>query len=495
MTLIRPSLDYTDKDFDALSARLFNLIPTAFPEWTDTQVANFGNLLVEMFAFVGDVLTYYQDNQALESRWSTAQLRRSLLSMAKLIGYKAKGASSATANLTFQLATIPTAAVVIEAGDSFTTDGFSNITFYAVSRTVIPTGANPPVAFIDVENAEVFIESFASVALASQKFVLKEAPYVDGSLTVLADNGTFTVVEDFLNSGAVDRHVVLSIDANSRATIVFGDGINGRIPIGTILCSYKVGGGVAGNVAAGKITQSGKSYTDVNGTPVTVKVINAAAASGGSDIETVEAMREAAPATLRALTRTVCREDYEINALRVPGVSRALMVTSNEQPTILENRGTLYIIPEGGGVATQALCNRVLTTITKDYPKTITFLPTVRPAKLLSVAVTTRVHLRPTASAAVVGSAIRTAVTKFFALNADDGSRNANIDFGWYLDGAIAWSDVFNVVRDTAGVRKVDDGLGNLTLNGQADDLELAPDQFPVLQSVTVINAATGLVI
>lgn len=42
------------------------------PDWTDFDVASFGNLLVELNAFVGNVLTFYQDNFARESRLVTA---------------------------------------------------------------------------------------------------------------------------------------------------------------------------------------------------------------------------------------------------------------------------------------------------------------------------------------------------------------------------------------------------------------------------------------
>jgi hypothetical protein len=39
--------------------------------------------------------------------------------------------------------------------------------------------------------------------------------------------------------------------------------------------------------------------------------------------------------------------------------------------------------------------------------------------------------------------------------------------------GEIAWSDVFNVIRDTEGVRKIGDRQGDLKLNGLAADIEL----------------------
>jgi hypothetical protein len=62
VAVLPTSLDYTDKDFDALRARLIALVKSVFPDWSDFSVASFGNLLIEMYAFVGDVLTFYLDN-------------------------------------------------------------------------------------------------------------------------------------------------------------------------------------------------------------------------------------------------------------------------------------------------------------------------------------------------------------------------------------------------------------------------------------------------
>ena len=50
-----PVVDYTDKDFDSLRVRLYNLLSSVFPEWTDQNVANFGNILVELFSHVANL--------------------------------------------------------------------------------------------------------------------------------------------------------------------------------------------------------------------------------------------------------------------------------------------------------------------------------------------------------------------------------------------------------------------------------------------------------
>ena len=116
MATLPESVDYTDKDFDALRARLIALIKSVFPDWTDFDVASFGNLLVELYAFVGDVLTFYQDNLARESRLVTATQRKSVMALAKMLGYRLQGAQAATASVVLQLARVPTASVTIPAG-------------------------------------------------------------------------------------------------------------------------------------------------------------------------------------------------------------------------------------------------------------------------------------------------------------------------------------------------------------------------------------------
>lgn len=83
MATLPESVDYTDRDFDARRARLIALIESFFPDWTDFDVASFGNLLVELYAYVGDALTFYQDNLARESRLVTATQRKSVMTLAK----------------------------------------------------------------------------------------------------------------------------------------------------------------------------------------------------------------------------------------------------------------------------------------------------------------------------------------------------------------------------------------------------------------------------
>lgn len=502
MALLPENVDYSDKDFDALRARLINLVRTAFPDWTDFNVANFGNILLELFAFTGDVLTFYQDNQARESRISTAQLRKSLIGLSKLIGFEPAGATAATVDVTATLAAVPVGDVDFLAGDTFRTLEITEpIVFQLLASVTILGGADPPVAILSMENSANSQEVFTSSGVANQEFRLDDTPFLDGSLVVIAADGTYTEVDNFLSSTASDRHLTVVVDENDRATVRFGNGTNGSIPQGVITFDYKTGGGPTGNVTPNSIRKTDVSYQDEFGNPQVVALTHAVAASGGSPRQTVEGIRVAAPESIRAINRTVAREDFEINAKKVAGVARALMLTSNERAAIDENAGQLHIIPDGGGVPSTALKDAVAAKLapTGDLPHTLTFVLFVVDPVFLTIDVIATVFLASGQTASVVDARIRTNLTTFFAIDLADGSPNPDIDFGFNFkdaagdpSGEIAWSDVHNVVRDTTGVRKVGDVLGSFLLNGAQLDVPIDVEEFPKLGTVTIINGDTG---
>jgi hypothetical protein len=92
----RPAIDYTARDYDSILAAMRAVIPEELG-WTDhTSEADFGNVLLELFASMGDVLSYYQDRVADESFLTTARTRRSVISHLRLIGYELATASPAS---------------------------------------------------------------------------------------------------------------------------------------------------------------------------------------------------------------------------------------------------------------------------------------------------------------------------------------------------------------------------------------------------------------
>ncbi len=500
MAILPGSVDYTDKDFDSLRARLIALLRSVFPDWSDFDVASFGNLLVEMYAFVGDVITYYLDNQARESRIGTATQRKNVIALAQLLGYRLHGARAATAEVVFSLPRPPVADVPVSAGTVVRTREVTEpVRFQLLADVLIPAGLDPPLVTGVVEHSVLHPQLFDAQGLAGLDLPLDHTPYLDGSTLVSAANGGYVERSSLLGSGPNDRDLLVLVDQNDRAMLRFGDGVSGAPPTGTINVSYKTGGGAVGNVEAHRLVVAEGVFADVHGRPVQLSVTNPNPASGGTNRQSLASARLLAPESLRVLNRTVAREDFEINARRLPAVARALMLTSDDDQTIEENSGILYVIPQGGGLPTPALKNAVLLQVTEVYPCTLTFQVRVQDPVFNVVRVLARVHLQQGQEPSAVRDRIRANLAAMFRVSNSDGTPNPQVDFGFNVRdadgnpaGEVTWSDVFNVVRDTLGVRKVGDGHGDLKLNDLPADVRLGLREFPVLGEVTLIDAQTG---
>jgi hypothetical protein len=502
MANLPATLDYTNKDFDSLNERLDNLIRQTFPDWTDTQVSNFGNLLKELFANVGDVLLFYQDNQGKESRLTDVELRKNAIALAKMLGFQPPGATAATVDVLVTLDSVPVADVQFEDGQIVRTrDIDAPVEFQMLGGLTIPAGTDPPQAFVSVENSENADDVFTSSGLVDQEFQLSATPFVDGSAVIFAVNGAYTVVDNFLSSSSTDLHVTVLVDENDRATLRFGNGVNGAIPSGVITVGYKFGGGAAGNVEANTITDIPGTFTDDLGNPHRATVNNPERAGGGTERMSVPKIKERAPESVRVSDRTVALEDYQIGAEQVPGVARALMLTSDQAEGIPENRGFLYVIPEGGGLPSQALKDAVLEAVTVTKPNTITFKVFVRDPVYKVVDIGATIFKEAGVSAEVVGAQVRASLEEFFAIKNPDGTVNTRIGFGFsgtQADGTPAreiplMGDVLaSIIAENTGVRKVGDRDQDFTINGSHEDAPLELFEFPLLGGVTLLDGDTG---
>jgi len=505
MAILPENLDYTDKDFDAIVARLNNLLAGVYPDWTDHTAASFGNILKELFAFVFDYLGFYQDNQAKESRLTDLELRENAIKIARMLGFATPGASAASADILVTLDKVPLADVVFSDGQEVRTrDVDAPARFQFIGELTIPAGTDPPQAFVTVENSANYEEDFQSTGLTDQEFRLSGAPYLDDSLVVLAGNGAYTLVDSHLDSGALDRHVVVSVDASHRANLRFGDGVTGAIPVGLISAQYKTGGGRAGNVEANTITRIDGSFTDELGNPVQVSVNNPTRASGGTDRMSTEQIKLRAPRSVRVSDRTVALDDYEIGAEAVQGVARALMLTADQAPGIPENRGFLYVIPVGGGLPTSVLKDLVLEAVTVTKPNTVTFRVEVVDPLYATFDFDITLFRKPGFTPSQVGNNVRAKMAEFFQLENLDGTPNEKIGFGFagkQADGTPAREIplmgelLAEVVAASTGVRKIGDRPQDFTINGSHADAPLELYEFPVLGVITLRDGDTGEVL
>ena len=91
---------YLNKDFSSFKANLIEFAKVYFPNnYNDFNEASPGMMFMEMASYVGDVLSYYIDNQFKESLLAFAEEKKTVYNMAKALGYKPRQATPATAIL------------------------------------------------------------------------------------------------------------------------------------------------------------------------------------------------------------------------------------------------------------------------------------------------------------------------------------------------------------------------------------------------------------
>lgn len=99
----RPIIDYVTKDYAGFRDGMLAQIPLLLPNWTDRSEADFGVALIELFAYVADILSYYQDRVANEAYLATASQRRSVQELLRLIDYQIDPGLAASALLHFDV--------------------------------------------------------------------------------------------------------------------------------------------------------------------------------------------------------------------------------------------------------------------------------------------------------------------------------------------------------------------------------------------------------
>lgn len=368
MTLM-PAIDYTNKDYSSLRRAMLDLARYRLPEWSDQSPADLGVLLVDLFAYMGDVILYYQDRIASELFLETATERRSVMRLLRLVGYELAPPTPAAAELNLYFRP-PTPAqpstVVIPRGAQFASRGEGGappLTFEYLgpdlsvdltSPEVVARGDRLVYAGLPVREGRAVPSEIigSSTGEPNQRFALSQFPLIAASLELEVNEGAGWVRweqrESLVYYTGADGRVTVSspeardytveFDEHDLAWVVFGDGVYGRRPpvgLNNIRATYSIGGGAAGNVAADTIVQPRTSIPQLD------RVANPLPAAGGADRESLEHAVRFGPLAFRSGQRAVTLDDVVTLAHQAGGVARATAEASGW------NTIDLYIAPTG----------------------------------------------------------------------------------------------------------------------------------------------------
>lgn len=343
------TFDYTSRDYFSIKQDLLARAEAILPEWTSRDNSDFGMLMVDLWAYMGDVLHYYVDRAAREAFLNTATQRESILAIASLLDYIPTGRRPATASVTLNAANsaatdanpilIPkntrfVAQPLLETADSviFTSNtpiGFNTTGAAVTGYTMYPKAT--PVS-LSLTEGEVFTESFTSNGQITQRYTLSVTGVVETSVTVTVAEGVsgsdvqYSRVSRFIDATNSDKVFITQLASDDSTTVVFGNNVYGKIPTtnAVVTITYRRSRGAAGNVDAGAITEF-ESLTNIYGPPYDGITItpNANRALGGVDSESIISLQANIPASFRSQDRAVSIQDYEDLVLRVPGIVKA----------------------------------------------------------------------------------------------------------------------------------------------------------------------------
>jgi len=102
MADLKRDIRYINRDFNDFRSALIDYSKTYFPNtYNDFTETSTGMLFIEMSSYVGDVLSFYLDNQIQETFIQTARQTENLFNLSYMLGYVPKVTTAASVNIDF----------------------------------------------------------------------------------------------------------------------------------------------------------------------------------------------------------------------------------------------------------------------------------------------------------------------------------------------------------------------------------------------------------
>lgn len=323
---VPPVVNYTKRQYADVFDELQAFVQATRPDdYTDFFQSNLGTAIIELNAYVADLISFGQDVIAQEIYLATARRYDSALRFARSVGYVPRSAVSATAVL--RSTTLPSSVVtnggVVPAGSFI--EGLNGLRYEVVDDAAIPPGSS--IASIPVRQGQSFTETFTPTKASGQTFTLARAIVEEDSWEVYVGDASdsanlWTQVDNVLFETAATETYEVFFDGEGKLSVRFGNGNAGAIPSQTVTIRYRTTDGAAGNTQINTIRGNFRVEVNQGAIIESIDVSNtSAAATGGQDRETVEELRVNIPSYLRTLDKVVSIRDYDEAVQRQSGIA------------------------------------------------------------------------------------------------------------------------------------------------------------------------------
>jgi hypothetical protein len=310
-------LEISAVDFDQIKANLKTFLQNQV-EFQDYNFEGSGfSILLDLLAYNTHYLAYNANVVANEMYLDSADLRNSIVSLAKMLGYTPTSPRAPIANLDILINNASGTSITMDKGTVFNTsvNGISYQFITNADATITPSNGVYRFSNINVyEGSSVTYKYTVDSSDPDQRFVINSARADTSTLKVKVQNSisdsttaTYNLATGYTGLDNTSKVYFIQEVEDNKFEVYFGDGVIGKsLDDGNIvILEYIVTNKTEAN-GASTFTLSGSvgGFSDVT-------ITTNSSAQGGSDGQSKESIRFNAPLQYARQDRAVTTSDYE----------------------------------------------------------------------------------------------------------------------------------------------------------------------------------------
>ena len=310
-------LEVSELDFDNIKTNLKTFLQNQ-SEFQDYDFEGSGfAVLLDVLAYNTHYLGFNANMLANEMYLDSADIRKNIVSLAKMLGYTPTSAKAPKATIDILINNGTGAAVTMTKGTSFNTtvDGTTYQFVTNAEHTLTPLNGVYKFSNIDIfEGTLVTFKYTVNTSDSDQRFIIPSANADTSTLKVKIQNSvsdtttnTYTLATGFTSLDSTSKVYFLQESEDGKFETYFGDGVIGKkLEDGNIVILEYVVSNKAEANGASSFTLSGSvgGFTDV-------VITSVSSAQGGAEAQSKESIRFNAPLQYARQDRAVTTSDYE----------------------------------------------------------------------------------------------------------------------------------------------------------------------------------------
>jgi len=361
-------LDISQLDFDSIKANLKAYLSNQ-TEFRDYDFEGSGmSVLLDLLAYNTHYLGYNANMLANEMFMDSADMRSSVVSLAKAVGYTPTSSKSATATINVVVGDATGSTLTMTRGTKFTTTLNSQSYTFVNNADVSIQPVDGVYTFSNLKIYEGTLITYkytVDTTDTEQRFVIPSVSADTSTLTVQIQNSasdsttnTYTKAAGITELTSTSKSYFLQEIENGKFEVYFGDGVLGKaVEDGNIIILKYI---VTNRNAANGATTFALSGNIGGFSDTTITTVGNA--SGGTGPESITSIKYNAPRDYSAQDRAVTSDDYKTRVKALYANADAVQVWGGEDHST-PNYGKVYISikAKSGANLTTATKNSIVT--------------------------------------------------------------------------------------------------------------------------------------